>query len=219
MEQLPLDIFARCDPTLDNFVAGSNREALARVRALAQGEPGEAIVYLWGDPGSGRSHLLRAAARAGQGRYYAPGEPPLAQDAPLVAVDEVEQLDAAGQIALFMQINRAREARTRVLVCGGAAPAALALRSDVRSRLGWGLVYQLRPLSDERKKEHLRAEAARRGLQLGEEVLAYLLTRLPRDLAYLNGVLDHLDRHSLARQRALTLPLVREALARLPPRD
>jgi DnaA family protein len=197
MRQLPLEISPPAAPSLDNFVAGANAEALAAVRALAAGERPEAIVYLWGERGSGRSHLLRAATSANPG---------------LVAADDVETLDATAQQALFNAINAAREGQTAVLAAGSAPPAGLALREDLRSRLAWGLVYQLRPPSDADKATYLRAEAARRGLRLREEVLAYLLSHLPRDLASLNAVLDSLDRYSLASQRPLTLPLVREAL-------
>jgi DnaA family protein len=101
-----------------------------------------------------------------------------------------------------------------VLAAGRQAPAQLALREDLRTRLAWGLVYQLKPLSDTEKAAHLRDQAARRGLRLSDEVLAYLLTRLPRDLASLNHVLEGLDRYSLATKRPLTVPLVREALER-----
>jgi DnaA family protein len=101
-----------------------------------------------------------------------------------------------------------------VLAAGRVPPLQLALREDLRTRLGWGLVYQLKPLSDADKAVHLRAEAARRGLRLSEEVVGYLLTRLPRDLPNLNSVLDGLDRYSLATHRPVTLPLVREALER-----
>ncbi len=200
MQQLPLEISPPPEPGFDNFLAGSNAEALARVRALAQGTLPEAIVYLWGGRGSGRTHLLRAAARANPS---------------LVIADDVQALDAGAQQALFVAINAAREGRAAVLAAGDAPPAQLALREDLRSRLAWGLVYQLKPLSDTDKGLHLRAEAARRGLELSEEVVSYLLTRLPRDLSSLNNVLDALDRHSLATQRPLTLPLVREAVAGL----
>jgi DnaA family protein len=101
-----------------------------------------------------------------------------------------------------------------VLAAGVRPPAQLELRADLRTRLAWGLVYQLKPLSDGEKALHLRAEAARRGLRLPDEVLAYLLTRLPRDLASLNQVLEALDRYSLETQRPVTVPLVREALER-----
>jgi DnaA family protein len=130
----------------------------------------------------------------------------------LVIADDVEALDSEGQQQLFIAINAARDGGAPVLAAGVASPAGLALREDLRTRLAWGLVYQLRPLSDPDKALHLRSEAARRGLRLSEEVVGYLLTRLPRDLASLNGVLDALDRYSLAAKRPITLPLVREAL-------
>jgi DnaA family protein len=197
MRQLPLEISPPAAPSLDNFVAGANAEALATVRALAAGSLSEAIVYLWGERGSGRSHLLRAATRANPG---------------LIAADDVETLDPTAQQTLFNAINAARDGGPAVLAAGGAPPGQLTLRDDLRSRLGWGLVYQLRAPGDAEKAGYLRAEAARRGLRLPEEVLAYLLSHLPRDLASLNAVLDSLDRYSLASQRPLTVPLVREAL-------
>ena len=201
MQQLILDIGPAAEPDFDNFVAGPNAEALARVRSLAAGELREAIVYLWGEPGSGRTHLLRAA---------------LLLDNSLVIADDVETLDQPAQQRLFAAINAARESGPPVLAAGAHPPAQLALREDLRTRLAWGLVYQLKPLSDADKGLHLRAEASRRGLRLPDEVVGYLLTRLPRDLPSLNAVLDALDRYSLAAKRPVTLPLVREALERKP---
>jgi len=199
MRQLPLPISAAAQPSLDNYVAGANAEALDRVRALAAGRLAEPMVYLWGEPGSGRTHLLRAAAQANPG---------------LVTADDVETLDSGRQQALFIAINTARDGGPGVLAAGNAPPAGLQLREDLRTRLAWGLVYHLKPLSDPDKVRHLRAEAAHRGLELSDEVVWYLLSHLPRDLATLRAVLDRLDRHSLARKRAITLPLVREALSK-----
>lgn len=199
MQQLVLNIGPALEPDLDNYVAGPNAEAVASVRSFAAGSAREAILYLWGEPGSGRTHLLRAAARANR---------------ELVIADDVEKLDAAAQQRLFAAINAAREGGAPVLAAGGQPPAQLALREDVRTRLAWGLVYQLRPLTDADKGLHLRAQAARRGLRLPDEVLVYLLSRTPRDLTSLNAVLEALDRYSLATKRPVTLPLVREALER-----
>lgn len=199
MRQLPLPISAAAQPSLDNYVAGANAEALERVRALARGALKEAIVYLWGEPGSGRTYLLSAAARANPA---------------LVTADDVQALEPAAQQALFNAINAAREGGPAVLAAGDAPPARLALREDLRTRLGWGLVYQLKALTDSDKLLYLQAEAARRGLALPDEVARYLLNHLPRDLGSLHAVLERLDRHALARQRALTLPLVREALSK-----
>ena len=198
MRQLPLGISPAAEPAFDNFVAGRNAEALARVRDLAQGTLRERIVYLWGEAGSGRTHLLHAAAH---------GNPSL------VVVDDVQLLDGAGQHALFVAINDARDTGPGVLAAGDRPPAQLALREDLRTRLAWGLVYQLLPLGDEDKARHLKAVAASRGLQLSDDIVGYLLTRLPRDMRSLQSMMEVLDQYSLMRKRPLTLPLVREALA------
>jgi len=200
MQQLPLAISAAPAPTFRNFVEGANAEALQRVRELAEGRLREAVVYLWGAPGSGRSHLLRAAAGAAT------------PERGLTVADDVEALDAPAQISLFNAINRAREGSGAVLAAGKAPPGQLALRDDLRSRLGWGLVYQLKALTDEDKARHLRAEAEQRGLRIPDEVIWYLLKRLPRDLPSLNSAIEVLDSYSLSRQRHITVPLVREAL-------
>jgi DnaA family protein len=198
MRQLPLPISAAAQPSLDNYVAGANAEALARLGALASGTLKEAIVYLWGEAGSGRTHLLRAAASANPA---------------IVTADDVETLEAPAQQALFIAINAAREGGAAVLAAGNAPPGQLVLREDLRTRLGWGLVYHLKPLTDAEKALYLREEASARGLRLTDEVLSYLLNHLPRDLASLRTVLERLDRHSLARQRPLSVALVREALS------
>lgn len=195
MRQLSLEILPARAPTLDNFVAGANAELLQRMRDLAAGRLAESIVYLWGETGSGRSHLLAACRRPG-----------------IVFADDVETLDDAAQIALFNRINEVRETGGTVLAAGNAPPAQLALREDLRSRLGWGLVYQVKPLTDAEKAIYLRAEGQRRGMNLTDEVIWYLLSHVRRDMPFLDALVEHLDRHSLEQQRRITLPLVREAL-------
>jgi len=198
MRQLVLDLQAPRVPSFDNFLAGANAEALASVRALADGRLAESVLFLWGEAGCGRSHLLAAASGPR-----------------LVIADDVERLDDAAQVALFNRINEARDGGPGVLAAGHAPPAQLALREDLRSRLGWGLVYQLQPLTDADKADYLHAESARRGLALGDGVIAYLLTRTRRDMAFLEALVAHLDRHALEHQRRVTIPLVREALGNM----
>jgi DnaA family protein len=195
MEQIPLGLAPAPEPTLDNYVPGRNAAALAALRDAATGHAATTVLYLWGVPGSGRTHLVRAASAVG-----------------LAAVDDVETLDAAAQIALFDAINEARAAGAAVVVAGSASPAQLTLREDLRTRLGSGLAFELAPLSDAEKADALRARAAALGMKLPEDVLAWLQTHLARDLGTQIAVLDALDRYSLAHQRPLTLPLVRAAL-------
>jgi DnaA family protein len=191
MRQLALAISPPPQPSLENFVPGANAELLARLREFRAGTYPESVLYLWGEAGAGKSHLLAACA------------------GPTV-VDDVEALDDAAQIRLFNAINEARQGGGSVLAAGTAPPAQLPLRDDLKSRLAWGLVYQVKPPSDEERALFLHAEANRRGMRLPEEVVSYLLTRMRRDLRSLTAVLDQLDRASLELKRPITLPLLRE---------
>jgi DnaA family protein len=193
MKQLALGISPPPQPTLDNFVPGSNAELLTRLRELQAGKFADNVLYLWGETGSGKSHLLRACAG-------------------LNPADDVEKLDEASQIGLFNRINEARQSGGTILAAGNAPPAQLPLREDLKSRLAWGLVYQVKLLSDEERSTYLRGEAARRGMQMPDEVIDYLLTRMRRDLRSLNAILDRIDQVSLELKRPITLPLVREAV-------
>ena len=215
MRQLLLQLAPPPEPTLDNYVPGRNGAALQALRHIAAGARAEHFVYLWGEPGSGRSHLLRGLARAAVGRkavYFDGALGGGAAEYCLIAIDEVQSLSAQDQVELFDLYNRARAGGGALVAGGDAAPARLALREDLRSRLAWGLAFQLHPLSDEEKAAALREHASARALALGDEVIAYLLKHARRDMASLIGILDALDRYSLEHKRALTLPLVREAL-------
>jgi len=223
MSQLLLDISPDNQPTLDNFVAGRNLELLSALRHALFGDNGagssERCFYLWGEAGSGKSHLLQACAHAaldaGRNAIYAHGSvPPQVMDrgAAVVAVDDVEQLDDAAQIELFNLYNQMRDSGGMLLVSGTESPLHLKLRGDLRTRLGWGLVYQVRGLSDEEKVFALSQHAQAKGFVLSPEVTQYLLRHGRRDLPSLMLVLDALDAHSLRLHRAPTVPLLKEVL-------
>lgn len=219
MKQLLLEISPVFAPTLDNFVAGRNAELMQALRHLLAGSARERAIYLWGEAGSGRSHLLRglvAAAReadlpallvaAGDAIPVQPGA------GMLVAVDDVDQLDAGEQIALFNLYNDLREEAGIFVASGPCPPAQLAVRADLATRLGWGLVYQVQGLNDVEKAQALQAHARARGFVLPQEVLDYLLRHWRRDLPSLMAVLDALDRYTLEQQRPVTVPLLRQLL-------
>ena len=210
--QLALDLLQPASPTLENFVTGRNAEAVEALKQLAAGRVAERVVYLWGAAGSGRSHLLHALAAGAGARLWQATDAP---DAPgLTLVDDVERLDQAAQVALFNRLNAVRAHSDACCVtAGNAPPGQLPLREDLRTRLAWGLVYQLQPLADAEKAEALRVQAAARGLSIGNEVVNFLLTHLPRDMRTLAAALEALDAFALAHKRPLTVALVRQWLA------
>ena len=219
MSQLLLDIAPEWQPTLDNFVVGRNLELLSALRHALAGDSSERNFYLWGEAGSGKSHLLQACVHAARdmqmGAMYAQGSvPPRTADtgSAVVAVDDAERLDDTAQIELFDFYNRMRDNGGMLLVSGKEAPQHLRLRDDLRTRLAWGLVYQVHGLSDEEKAHALQQHALERGFVLPVEVTQYLLRHGRRDLPSLMDVLDALDAHSMRLHRAPSVPLLKEVL-------
>jgi DnaA family protein len=219
MKQLLLDLGAEKPQTLDTFVIGQNVELLQRLRQLserADALPSDRFVYLWGEPGAGKTHLLRALATHAGTRYIAAGS---AEDSylydrgvHLYLMDDCEQLSPDAQIAAFNLYNEVKENGGLLVASGNRPPLALALREDLRTRLGWGLIYQLQGLTDDEKIAALTQTAQARGMNLSPGVLPYLITHFRRDMQSLSAMLDALDRYSLETQRPITLPLLRSLL-------
>ena len=220
MKQLALGVRLRADAVFESFWPGLNSEIVAALRA-----PGTAPLWLWGARGSGKTHLLQAVcAAAGAAAAYFPlarsvALPPEAlagfERSGVLCVDDADAVagDMAWEKALFRLFNEAAELRTRLIFAAAAPPRQPEWRlEDWRSRAAACVVYQLRELDDAGRIEALRLRAAQRGLQLPYETSEYLLKRIPRDLPSLFEVLDQLDEASLAAQRRLTIPFIRDAL-------
>lgn len=217
MRQLVLDIQPDAPATFDNFIVGDNGAVLA---ALHEAVMGAGHVTLWGAPASGRSHLLQAVVAAAN----AAGRPASLHAATaiqrdfsppansLIAIDDVENLSDDAQIALFNVFNHAREQHLTLVISAARAPLALAIREDLRTRIGQTLIFELKPLDDETRHDILQALAARRGLQLNEDVVQFLLRHGSRDQRTLLRVLNSLDQASLERKRPITLPLLRDLM-------
>ena len=208
-------------PSFVNFLPGPNREAVAALARFASGDAAETGLVLWGPPGVGKTHLLLATAAAALGarpvHFCAdPGALPAAALLPaaLVLVDDLDRADAAVQGRLFTLYNTLKAMGGSLVATAALPPARMPLRDDLRSRLGWGLVYEVLPLTDEDKPLALTIYARSRGFALSDEVVAYLLAHGRRDMPSLMATLAALDRHSLASKRAITLPLLRDWLQR-----
>lgn len=223
MKQLALAIGLASSPTLDNFLPGDNEQVLAQLHQALRGGATQPT-YLWGGAGTGKTHLLRAVAEqlCSQGACVGWLDAATTQPQPFdeawsaVILDDVHAYDARLQAAAFNWFVNATSpavgAPRWLLAAGRLPPADLVLREDLRSRLGWGQVFQLQPLDEAQCRAVLRAQARARGIELGDEVLDYLLVRFTRDLKSLVHLLDALDGFALRTQRAVTIPLVRAML-------
>ena len=228
--QLPLNLRLRDGSSFDNFLATRNHEPIDRLVAAANASSGslsvgERMLALWGEAGSGKTHLLQSACRLVQERGGAPAYIPLTEaekftpailedleQAPLVCLDDIQKIagERSWESALFSLYERTRSAGGALMVAGSAPPNRLGLSlPDLATRLGWGLVFHLLPLSDEDKLTALRLRAHNRGIEMPENAARYLLHRHPRDMHSLFNLLDRIDRASLVQQRRITIPFLR----------
>lgn len=229
--QLPLTLKLKDTTTFASYFPGPNSEALSYLRRLT-GSAWEPSIYLWGEAGAGKSHLLQAVCHAlgdrGTAAIYLPMG--AADQFPCEALEGVESLGMvciddihliAGrqpwEMALLNLFERIRERGRGLVVTGAAVPADLGFQlPQLASRLAGGLVLQLRPLSDDDKLAALQLRARRRGLTLTAAAGSYLVRHYGQHMATLFGVLDTLDQASLVAKRPLTIPFMREALRNVP---
>lgn len=231
--QLTLGLQLKDEATFDNFYSGKNSEMIATLKKTASGQ-GEKTIYLCGARGQGLSHLLNAccheADRNGLVSVYLPLQKLLSsQNQKKITSDILNGLESLDLIciddlhavanlpeweeAIFHLYNKINDKGGRMIIAANDLPKAIQLKlPDLVSRLSWGVVYQLHPLSDNEKLSVLAMRAERRGINLSEEVGRYILTHSPRHMGTLLAALDVLDKASLAAQRRLTIPFVKEVL-------
>lgn len=221
--QIPLNLRLRAEATFDNFVATGNESLLHTL-----GEPDERYIYLWGEDACGKTHLLQALCQRAWQQPMTAAYIPLQDDEisdpdillgleslDLICIDDLHIIAgrADWETALFHLFNRVRERDSRLVISARQAPNGTGLQlADLVSRLNWGVVFQVMALQDRDKMAVLQLRAGQLGLELSREVAEYMLKRSPRDMASLFGLLNTLDTASLAEQRRLTIPFVRQYL-------
>lgn len=218
MQQVPLPLVSQGECRFDNFLPGPNALVLGLLTAEL---PPRAPVFLWGEAGCGKTHLLQALAAACRQDGLAVASWSAADALPwsfepgcaLLVFDDVHRLSPEQQQAAFALCVEAQGQGIAWAAAAPMPPVDLPLRDDLRTRLGWGQVHALSPLDEEQTRVALGVEAERRGIALTPEVMNYLMSRLSRDLSSLMALLERLDGYSLARGRAVTVPLLRSMLA------
>lgn len=225
--QLTLGVGLKDEATFSNYFLGKNTQLVIALKNMAQGE-GERIIYFYGTGGQGCTHLLQACCHAAHQAKQSAVYVPLnhhAEFAPeifegleslnLVCIDDVHLIAGkpAWEEALLHLYNRIHDTGGRLIITGKVVPKALEIKlPDILSRLTWAVVFQVQPLTDNEKLEAFIMRAERRGMTLNEDVGKFILTHCPRHMSTLFSALDVLDKMSLAAQRKLTIPFVKEIL-------
>ena len=226
-EQLPLNFEFRANQTFNDFFPGSNQEIIDHLQKCVAGT-GEQQIFLWGKSGSGKSHLLQACCHYAHSQnhssfYFSLSPSQLPDPALLVGLDkfdivcfdniEVIAGDPVWEQSFFNFFNQHRNLNHKLIVSASCAPNKLDIQlPDLKTRLNWGLTLKIKPLADNETIAALCFKADLMGFEISPQAGRFLLTHFDRDLASLWGLLEKLDKASLAAKRKLTIPFLKKIL-------
>ena len=216
MNQLIFDFAERGYPGFDKFLGTENAELVYVLQ-----HKHDPFIYVWGEEGAGKSHLLRAwvaqALDAGKKAVYIDAAAtPLTEaafEAEYLAIDQIEKLGNEEQALLFAVFNRFRNSgKGFLLLSSEHTSQQLVIREDLRTRMAYCLVYEVKPLTDQEKIDALVSMAAARQVTIDPEIFEYLLNHWRRDMDSLMQMLDTLDNYAVTMGKRITLPLLRQLL-------
>jgi|TARA_B110000091_G_scaffold81653_1_gene89944 DnaA family protein len=194
MDQLLLNIHPPSIKSLENFVIGDNFEAISVIKKFTT-DKNLQFFYLWGVQGSGKSHLSSVVKNNN-----------------ILVIEDIESMSDIEQIQAFSIFNNCKENGKKLFITGSNSPNNMGLRSDLASRLSWGIVYQIKALTDNEKKLALLNHSKQKGMSSNVKVIEYCMKNLKRDLHYLIATLDALDNWSLKTKKPMTIPLLKKLL-------
>ena len=194
MDQLLLNIHPPSIKSIENFVIGDNFEAISVIKKFTT-DKNLQFFYLWGVQGSGKSHLSSVVKKNN-----------------ILVIEDIESMNDIEQIQAFSIFNNCKENGKKLFITGSNSPNNMGLRSDLASRLSWGIVYQIKALTDNEKKLALLNHSKQKGMSSNVKVIEYCMKNLKRDLHYLIATLDALDNWSLKTKKPMTIPLLKKLL-------
>lgn len=194
MDQLLLNIHPPSIKSIENFVIGDNFEVISVIKKFTT-DKNLQFFYLWGVQGSGKSHLSSVVKKNN-----------------ILVIEDIESMNDIEQIQAFSIFNNCKENGKKLFITGSNSPNNMGLRSDLASRLSWGIVYQIKALSDNEKKLALLNHSKQKGMSSNVKVIEYCMKNLKRDLHYLIATLDALDNWSLKTKKPMTIPLLKKLL-------
>lgn len=225
--QVPLQFEFQTNLTFASFFAGNNAEIINQLQTLAaDGE--EQQVYIWGENGSGKSHLVQACCQQAKASAkdpfflkFSPDNLPSPEllegleHVDLVCLDDIHHL--AGhedwETALFAFYNSHRQNNHKLLLTADCPPKYLPYAlADLKTRMSWGLTLKIQPLCEDQIIAALTFKAHFLGFDIPAKVGRFLLNHYVHDLPALWLLLEEIDRATLAAQRKLTIPFLKQIL-------
>jgi DnaA family protein len=229
LTQLPLAVQLPDDETFRSYFGKTNHAIVCQLQQLLCSQQSTiSSVYMFGQQGVGKSHLLHACCTLASKenktsvclsfselQHLSVALLEGLEHIDLVCLDDIELIkgNESWQQAVFDLYNRILEQGHLLIITGNQSVQQLPLSlPDLKSRLSWGLVAQVKPLTDPEKMQAIQGRAKQRGLVLQDDAAKFLLNRLSRNMSDLIDSLDKLDNASIQEQRKITIPFIKEIL-------
>lgn len=226
MKQVALDFTVHPLASFDHFINGPNSHLIQELKAWIKALCGESFpncFYLWGERGSGKTHLLNACSQRAKElglkvKHFDPQQQPEPFEPSwrLMVMDDIQDYAESAQAQCFNWFVNASlpldGIQRGILVSATVPPTDLVIREDLRTRFASGLISSIGVLNEAQRKAVLVQQASLRGLDLRADVLDFMMSRFGRDLTNLVGWLDELDGYALQSKRPITIPLIKDML-------
>ena len=225
--QLPLQFEYNSAKTFTDYFSGCNQEVVDHLQACIYGT-GETQVFIWGDAGLGKTHLLQACCTLSRERNKSPFYLHLtAQELPnisileglehfsLVCIDNIHHIanNTEWEHAFFVFFNQLREHQHGLILSAPLPPGELPIQlPDLKTRLAWGLTLKLKALPEKQRINALSFKAHQYGFDLSPQIGRFLLQNYARDLPSLWLLLEKINHETLAAKRKLTIPFLKQIL-------
>ena len=227
--------------TFDNFIVGKPNElAYAAAQRVAQSEVVSFNpLFLYGGVGLGKTHLMHAVAWNIKKRnpkknvVYLTAEKFMYQfikalrfknimsfkeqfrSVDVLMIDDVQFIIGKDntQEEFFHTFNTLIDKKRQIIISADKSPADLdGLEDRLKSRLGWGLVADIHPLTYELRLGILQAKAEQKSLNLKQEVMEFLANKITNNVREMEGALNRLAVHASIQDSEISVDLVKDVL-------
>ncbi len=227
--------------TFDNFIVGKPNElAYAAAQRVAQSEVVSFNpLFLYGGVGLGKTHLMHAVAWNIKKRnpkknvVYLTAEKFMYQfikalrfknimsfkeqfrSVDVLMIDDVQFIIGKDntQEEFFHTFNTLIDKKRQIIISADKSPADLdGLEDRLKSRLGWGLVADIHPLTYELRLGILQAKAEQKSLKLKQEVMEFLANKITNNVREMEGALNRLAVHASIQDSDISVDLVKDVL-------
>ena len=227
--------------TFDNFIVGKPNElAYAAAQRVAESEVVSFNpLFLYGGVGLGKTHLMHAVAWAIKKRspkknvVYLTAEKFMYQfikalrfknimsfkeqfrSVDVLMIDDVQFIIGKDntQEEFFHTFNTLVDKKRQIIISADKSPADLeGLEDRLKSRLGWGLVADIHPLTYELRLGILQSKSEQKQLKLSPEVLEFLANKITNNVREMEGALNRLEVHSSLQKAAINVEMVKDVL-------